>query len=52
MYLYIKDLTIPYIVKKHLLNLGFITTSKLSGHDYFSLLKLYPNCNYQHTQKN
>ena len=44
MYLYIKDLTIPYIVKKHLLNLGFITTSELSGHDYFSLLKLYPNC--------
>ncbi len=42
--LYIEDLTIPYIVKNHLLNMGFITISELSRHDYFSLLELYPNC--------
>ncbi len=41
---HIDDLSISYTTKKTLLYLGFINASELSGHDYFSLLKLYPDC--------
>lgn len=41
---HIEDLNISYITKKTLLYLGFTNTSQLLKHDYFSLLKLYPDC--------